>query len=303
MQSPSESKCCPAQVIARRALLLWLYDELEACQQSNHHLHSSKQAGQNSYIPGDQLKAQPSVSATSSCQSWHSPTEGRSACLRLFEQSSSRRFRRLDGWRLHMFVSQLPCGDACIFPASAADSAHQDPTSSQANPMTCHRTGAKHLRTSALSALDQAASDQITPVSPRPSNPLAENSEAVADTHAKQHSLRCDAADPLLASMETHNGSVQTNKWEASQEVGVLRRKPGRGTPTQSLSCRCCLHSATVSHSWSAVLLLWHGVCVDSLNADADHSNRFKGSQAKCKTRVHPASPCVASTQSASNVQ
>jgi len=69
-----------AQVVARRALLRWLYGELHAA-------------------------AAPGVGSA------------------YFARAACGRFRRRGAWRLALFASAPPCGDACVAPAAAAPAA------------------------------------------------------------------------------------------------------------------------------------------------------------------------------------
>ena len=74
------------QVIARRALLRWLYNELRSALAA----HEGDAVGHGPAVPGS-----------------------------LFRYSRQQgRFEQVAGWQLHMFASRMPCGDACISAAS-----------------------------------------------------------------------------------------------------------------------------------------------------------------------------------------
>ena len=77
------------QVIARRALLRWLYDELRSALAA----HDGREVGNGPAVPGS-----------------------------LFRYSRQQgRFEQVTGWQLHMFASLMPCGDACISAAPEAE--------------------------------------------------------------------------------------------------------------------------------------------------------------------------------------
>ena len=162
------------QVIARRALLRWLYEELLCCT-------SSGEAGHAGAVQGQQRK-RPALSEA------------------LFHRTPGGTFARQGRWQLHMFISQPPCGDACIFAGDTAVALEQQQQHAlgAAQHAEWHRTGAKRLR-----VVRDGAGAQNTAIS---GGELA--APAVADREGDQ------------------------------QVAGVLRRKPGRGDPTLSLSCR-----------------------------------------------------------------
>ena len=220
------------QVIARRALLLWLYGELKACQgkgsapdPGDH--HAEKRTAEQ--LPqtlvgiqgvGDEGARQGSLAACGGCPP-------------LFEQTATGRFRSFGTWHLHMFVSHLPCGDACIFPLSAAASLSSVDSCEQSNAASHHRTGAKNVR-AGLSVPGQARSE-----SSAMHEAAAAGSKQAAVSCVPSQSLGPDSAE--LLGHRPDSTSLQRCVWEASQEEAVLRTKPGRGNPTQSLSCRYSL--------------------------------------------------------------
>lgn len=72
-----------AEVIARRALVRWIYLEIQ------HAISASAENPTPMQHPGSQI----------------------------LSRVPDGRFRMAHGISLHMFVSQAPCGDACIYPA------------------------------------------------------------------------------------------------------------------------------------------------------------------------------------------
>lgn len=164
------------QVIARRALLRWLYEELLQCA-------NAKETGHTSDVQA---------------QRW----ERLAMPEALFAKTCSGKYTRQGRWQLHMFISQPPCGDACIFAGDAAAAPEQTGTQGEAQHTEWHRTGAKRLKV----VRDGACQQNIDSATARGAGDLG--APAVADREGDQ------------------------------QVAGVLRRKPGRGDPTLSLSCR-----------------------------------------------------------------
>ena len=90
-----------AEVIARRALLRWLWDQINTALDRTAHSSSS---GECIFELVDDKKQ----GATSSSSALPGSVGGESVQLR-------GKLKVKDGWKLHFFVSQMPCGDACIF--------------------------------------------------------------------------------------------------------------------------------------------------------------------------------------------
>lgn len=181
---------CHAEVLARRAFVRWVYDEIQATAGS----------------AGAAGEAGPSTDASINADN----AVARSLIMALKHKDDGRVVAEmLPGVGIHLFVSHSPCGDAAI---------QSDPTNTNIGVVTDQccgnewgtsaRTGAKPMKRRRVDIEDSLQ------------NEIATKEES--NRTAEQWSI------PEAGDVESYANE---------QDTGVVRRKPGRGEPTFSVSC------------------------------------------------------------------
>ena len=173
----------------------------------------------------------------------------------VFDLNAEGRFELCDGVKLHMFISQLPCGDACIIdsnvqplsklPISTASAHAAAMPHNQSLQQKNHDSNGVHIREgSACEPPVETSSVGRQTIQ----NSLAGQSQPSAGLFPRMHltASQADAA-PILSASEDNQGSqeglpqademLRGEGRAAQQRVGGLCRKPGRGDTTLSMSC------------------------------------------------------------------
>ncbi|KAF6261035.1 adenosine deaminase/editase [Scenedesmus sp. NREL 46B-D3] len=209
-----------AEVVTRRAFVAWVYHQLQLAAQLHKQCQQLDAASQQ--LQEAQQQQQPAVwSGTQLCQPafvW-CPDTGK--------------FRLYSGVRFAMYVSQPPCGDASICSPEqqpSAEKEHQQHCQQELlqQPAAAGRTGAKLIRLSGMADVGQAAAATAgTATSPAG---CAEDAggHPSQDTQQQQQQQQQGLVPCVPCASDVEAGP---------QQLGVLRRKPGRGDPTLSLSC------------------------------------------------------------------
>lgn len=160
---------------------------------------------------------------------------------------NSKRFELRPGFQFHLLVTQAPCGDAAVLP----DLPGQEPQGQNEQgcgapslaggvkrplPSRDVRTGAKVLR-----AEPCKFSRSIT---------VANNTSA-GDSDGSTRSKELHTVGQGFVGLP---GAADVEA--GPQAIACLRRKPGRGDPTLSMSCRCApAHKGTEMCVWHACAL------------------------------------------------
>lgn len=194
---------CHAEALCRRALLRWLYSEMRlVVDRCNQALRSDVSATVS-------LAAAASAASTRVLQLVPPrPVEaggGASAAVAASDLFGGWRFRLQPRLQLHLYISQPPCGDASILDTlchpdgrqQAGAAAADSAASAAAAGSSFGRTGAKPLKRPRVGG----GQDGLAPAPP-----------ALPQQH-------------------------EVEPYAAAQAAGVVRRKPGRGDPTLSMSC------------------------------------------------------------------
>ncbi|KAL2643137.1 hypothetical protein R1flu_010724 [Riccia fluitans] len=182
-----------AEVIARRALLRFFYFQLEQFCHSEFFTAS----------PADAKDSQGSRKVNNWESIFHFVRDAKDEGY----------FKLREGFKLHLYISQPPCGDACILPFSGDETSLQ--VSNSSPPAFLKQTGAK------LAKLDARASREEAVAAESEARLLQDRGTCICNQNERERNL--NAADEKFR-MEL-------------QAVGMARRKPGRGDATLSMSC------------------------------------------------------------------
>jgi tRNA-specific adenosine deaminase 1 len=213
-----------AEVITRRAFVAWVYQQLQLAVEL--HKQTQQDAGPS------QLQAEPRHKQQRQQQQQQQGTALAPSCRPAFVWClDTRKFRLNSGVKFAMYVSQPPCGDASIYsseqPAPSQQQQHQE--QQQQQPAAAGRTGAKLIRLSGTADVGQAAAaiagtaGEVAAEDPTSQPPHNSQQQQQQQQPQQQQGVLCV---PCASDVEA-----------GPQQLGVLRRKPGKGDPTLSLSC------------------------------------------------------------------
>lgn len=242
---------CHGEVLCRRALLRWLYCEMQLVVEQ-YNLAVQQAGGPPDAAAAAEAAAQAGTPVLRLVLPGEASSNGGSAGGEApADELGSWRFELQQGVQAHLYISQPPCGDAAIL-ASPPPSQHShaaaqqcSPPSTSANHQDCNlagsatagsaawagagfgRTGAKRLKGAATLTPEQ----QLAAASMPGDATVLQQQQQQQQWHLPQ---QCDVEG-----------------YAEEQAVGVVRRKPGRGDATLSMSCsdklaRWCLQGMQV---------------------------------------------------------
>ncbi len=233
---------CHAEVLARRAMVSWLHGEAELAVREHQRLSQLTQRGETS-----SGEAEGTVGASRG--NGESRDNVRSTSLLKLDPRSGR-FTLLPGTRVHMYVSQPPCGDACVVRVSGglADGSSDggpltvcgcgrdevgggaERVAKRERPSECEederekatlvfRTGAKLIKpklesTVPLTNLSECGNRQATA-------PICHSAEGDSLNSKHQRDERPRASESISV-------PTASDVEPGAQEEGVARRKPGK---------------------------------------------------------------------------
>ncbi|CAI7817226.1 unnamed protein product [Closterium sp. NIES-53] len=141
------------------------------------------------------------------------------------------------GFHLHLYCSQLPCGDACIVDAAAPPPSRalaSGPSSPDALA-SGHPEGSREEGADGECVDEVAGSTEAGTPRPGPSRRLATGAKVLSAPPPLAPSL--DHHSPAAPPDAAAHAAVTCGSGGQQQVVGVVRRKPGRGEATLSVSC------------------------------------------------------------------
>lgn len=209
---------CHAEVLARRAFLRWIYDEIQYAAP-----RTKAGVSEGSSPPSMVFSIKKEENDDTSGTRWG--------------------VQLLEGVQIHMFTSHPPCGDAAIgFAAEGGDSGLMGEAAAaglvghpQLASCACEgnnggvgRTGAKPVIK--RQKVDNCRDDNKNAI--EQTNPTAPTDADVdADADATKILITTNNNDYILP--QAHD----VESYAVVQATGIVRRKPGRGEPTLSVSC------------------------------------------------------------------
>jgi tRNA-specific adenosine deaminase 1 len=133
---------------------------------------------------------------------------------------------------LHFYVSQAPCGDACIFDVVVADDCSEEHAAAHAAAATTATDSANSVISPVVSAdyVGLAVADTAT-------TDTASASAGVAPGAREGKRRRVEDVHRTGAKPAPAGGSDPLEPGRGYHTRGLLRTKPGRGPPTRSMSC------------------------------------------------------------------
>ncbi|BBN01869.1 tRNA-specific adenosine deaminase 1 [Marchantia polymorpha subsp. ruderalis] len=215
-----------AEVIARRALLRFFYSQLEEICKSTVKVNTAKSGSDSAATEVNKLD--PIFECVPDIQ-------------------GNRQFQLREGLQIHLYISQCPCGDACILPFPH-DTMDEDCVVPGVNEGSCPQDPDGGATSSSLKFLKHTGAKLAK----------VEIGATRVDAIAAERQARLNHADRSFIQNELEQGELKhenaiftadrLNAPERSypdkhleemetQAAGMVRRKPGRGDATLSMSC------------------------------------------------------------------